>query len=157
MHACVHTDCGGWGEARLNIIHIYSYEFLENPWWYWGRALWGSGAQSLSVSHFFDYRKQLSFSLCDLPWVWYSAHKHVDPRLVRPKGWWRWLFLTSLPTHQSIKLLTVFSKWGHAAFQGRSLLCPTLPSKVIKLFFSASLKTLSLRFDSALLHAEAEL
>ena len=32
------------------------------------RALWGSWAQGLCVPHFFDYRKEPSFSLHDLPW-----------------------------------------------------------------------------------------
>ena len=42
-------------------------------------------------------------------------------------------------------------------FKGRSPLCPPLLGKAIKLFFSTSPKTLSLRFDSALVYREAEL
>ena len=38
---------------------------------------------------------------------------------------------------------------GPTVFEGTSLLCPHLPGKSIKLFFSTSLKTLSLRFKLA--------
>jgi len=38
---------------------------------------------------------------------------------------------------------------SHTVFKDRSSLCPSLPDKAIKLFFSISPKTLSLRFDLA--------
>ena len=41
---------------------------------------------------------------------------------------------------------------GTHSFKGRNLLCPPLPGKAIKLFVSTSSKTLSLRFDPALVH-----
>ena len=42
-------------------------------------------------------------------------------------------------------------------FEGRSPLCPPLPGKAIKLFFSTLPETLSLRFYLALVYREAEL
>ena len=50
----------------------------------------------------------------------------------------------------TIKLLTILSKLGDTVFRGRSLPCPPLPGKVIKLSFSTSPKTLSprIRFSS---------
>ena len=41
---------------------------------------------------------------------------------------------------------------GQVVFQGKRLVCPTLPDKAMKQFFSTSPKTLSLKFDSALVH-----
>ena len=58
----------------------------------------------------------------------------------------------SHPWTMAIKLLTKSFWVGHTVFEGRSLLCPPLPGKAIKLFFSTSSKTLSLRFDSAPVH-----
>ena len=46
---------------------------------------------------------------------------------------------------------------GTLGFEGISLLCPTLPGKTIKLFFSTSLQTWSPRFDMAQMYREAEL
>ena len=40
------------------------------------------------------------------------------------------------------------------SFEGTSPLCPPLPGKAIKLFFSTSPKTLSLRFDLAPAHRD---
>ena len=56
--------------------------------------------------------------------LWHVAHKHVDPRPVKPEGWWHWLLLNSPPTHQknvcepitpcfTIKLVTIFPMWEH--------------------------------------------
>ena len=49
------------------------------------------------------------------------------------------------------------SKVGTDGFEGISPVCPPLPGKAIKLSFSTSPRTLSLRFDLALLYREAEL
>ena len=54
------------------------------------------------------------------------------------------------PSTTAIKLLTKFSQVGHTVLRGVSPLCPPLPGKAIKLFFSSSPKTLSARFDLAL-------
>ena len=48
--------------------------------------------------------------------------------------------------------LTKSPQVGTHSFEDMSLLCPPLPGKAIKLFFSTSPQTLSLRFNSALLH-----
>ena len=99
---------------------------------------------------------------------WLTAHKDVDPNQVDLKvdnadscwphhqpirrvsrGWSHLLWTIS------IKLVTIFPKWGH--LKGMSPLCHPLPVNAIKLSFSTSPKTLSLRFDSARVHREAEL
>ena len=54
------------------------------------------------------------------------------------------------------KLLPIFPKLGHVIW-GHEPGLPTLPGKAIKLSFSASPRTLSLRFDSAPVDREAEL
>ena len=89
-------------------------------------------------------------------------HKNIDPRL-ESEGWWCWLPITSWPTSEkNVHELTTpcslnhYYKSSHYPLQGRthrlkgiSPLCPPLPGKAIKLFFSASPKTLSLRFNPA--------
>ena len=91
---------------------------------------------------------------------------------------WCGLLLTSPPTHQKNvhKLITLFEQLlenfskkkkkktshclpqvGTHGFEGMSLLCPPLPGEAIQLFFSTSPKTLSLRFDLALVYRETEL
>ena len=57
----------------------------------------------------------------------------------------------------TIKLLTILSKLRHIVFRGKRPPCPPLPGKVRKLSFSTAPKTLSPRFDSALVYREAEL
>ena len=49
------------------------------------------------------------------------------------------------------------SQDGTLGFEGISLLCSPLPGKAIKLLFSSSPKTMSPRFDSALVYRKAEL
>ena len=51
-----------------------------------------------------------------------------------------------------MKRLTKSSWVGHTGFVGMSLLCPPLPDKAMKLFFSTSPKTLPLRFNLTLVH-----
>ena len=177
--------------------------------------------------HFFDYRKQASFSLHDLPWLPRGRFKQLliregrgckarekptvkrnnsaalgqgpsspsrdthkislscfvdtetptrweklsvkdgvlptsteTPDRLEPEGWWCRLPLTSPPTHQKnvhkriTPSLNHYYKTPHYplqvgthSFEGISLLWPPLPGKAIKLFFSASPKTLSLRFN----------
>ena len=78
--------------------------------------------------------------------------------------------LSSPPTHQSNVCELIKSSLNHyyktchylpqvgtLGFEGISLLCPTLPGKTIKLFFSTSLQTWSPRFDIAQMYREAEL
>ena len=51
----------------------------------------------------------------------------------------------------------VLPQVGTLGLEGISLLCPPLPGKAVKLSFSTSPKTLSLRFDLASVHREVEL
>ena len=55
------------------------------------------------------------------------------------------------------KLITIFPKWRRLVLRALALCVPPSPDKVIKLSFSTSPKTLSLRFGSALVRREAEL
>ena len=55
------------------------------------------------------------------------------------------------------KLITVFPKWGRLVLRALALCVPPSLEEVIKLSFSISPKTLSLRFGSALVRREAEL
>ncbi|CAI9179392.1 unnamed protein product [Rangifer tarandus platyrhynchus] len=78
------------------------------------------------------------------------------------------LLLNSPPTHQKnvseltpslsnyYKISHRFLQAGTQSFESVSLLWPPLPSKVIKLSFSTSLKTLSQRFNLTLACREAE-
>ena len=83
------------------------------------------------------------------------------PDRLEGKGWWCWLPLTSPPTNQkNVHELTMPSlnhyyktphytlQVGTHSFEGISPLWPPLPGKAIKLFFSTSPKTLSLRNNS---------
>ena len=67
--------------------------------------------------------------------------------------------LSSNPTLEpiSIKLLTKSSWVGTHSFSGQEPTVSPFAGKAIKLSFSTSPKTLSLRFDSALVYREAEL
>lgn len=95
---------------------------------------------------------------------------NADPRPVGPEGWPYGLLLISLPTHQKnihelvtpyvnnyYKTCHCLSQDGTLGFEGISLLCSPLRSKAIKLLFSSSPKTMSPRFDSALVYRVAEL
>ena len=86
---------------------------------------------------------------------------HTQDRL-EPEGWWCQLPLTSPPTNQKkVHELTTPSSLNHyykapryplqvgtLSFESVTALWPPLPGKAIKLFFSTSPKTLSLRFNS---------
>ena len=72
--------------------------------------------------------------------LWHVAHKHVDPRPVKPEGWWCLLLLLSLSTHQknahklimpsfTIKLVTIFSKWGHMILRAQTHCVPLCLAK----------------------------
>ena len=67
--------------------------------------------------------------------------------------------LSSNPTLEpiSIKLLTKSSWVGTHSFSGQEPTVSPFAGKAIELSFSTSPKTLSLRFDSALVYREAEL
>ena len=67
--------------------------------------------------------------------------------------------LSSNPTLEpaSVKLLTKSSWVGIHSFSRQEPTVSPLAGKAIKLSFSTSPKTLSLRFDSALVYGEAEL
>ena len=71
--------------------------------------------------------------------------------------------VTSPPTNQKNVHQLITPSWNHYcktphyplkvrthSFEGISLLCPPLPGKAVKLFFSTSPKTLSLRFNAVL-------
>ena len=110
------------------------------------------------------------FTNTEIPSRWeklmVSCPQACRPRPVGLEGWC-WLPLTSLLTHQKkcpetdhaliyYKTSPYVSKVGTDGFEGISPLCPPLPGKAIKLSFSTSPRTLSLRFDLALLYREAE-
>ena len=80
---------------------------------------------------------------------------------LKPEGWWCWLPLASPPVNQKNAHELIMPSLNHCyknpcfplqvgtdRFEGIILLCPPLPAKAVKLFFSTSLKTLSLRFNS---------
>ena len=58
------------------------------------------------------------------------------------------------PWAAATKLLNNPPGLGHMTFEGTSPPCRPLPGKAIRLFFSTSHQTLSLRFDSALVHRD---
>ena len=86
----------------------------------------------------------------------YAAHKHIDPRLVGTRRL-KMLTHTYLITNQSeecswvdhaLLLDPLLRPLGQdIQFWGHSPLCPPLPGKAIKLFFSTSPKTLSPKFN----------
>ena len=61
-----------------------------------------------------------------------------------------WSLLATPPWTFAIKLLTKSPLAWNTVFEGMSLLCHPLPGKAIELFFPTSPKTLSPRFNSAL-------
>ena len=62
-----------------------------------------------------------------------------------------WSLSVTLPLNHCYKTPhQIPPAWRHIGFVSTSPLCPPLPGKAIKLFFSTSSKTLSLQYDSAL-------
>ena len=73
----------GWQNLRLLVSDMHlpypviSLHFLSK-YQILSRTLWGSWAQKpFCVFHFFDYRKQASFSIHEFPWVPLSRFKQL--------------------------------------------------------------------------------
>ena len=84
----------------------------------------------------------------------------LTPHQLEPEGWWCWLLVTSPPTNQkNVPALSTPSLNHHYAAShyplqagihssvGSSPLCPPLSGQTVKLLFSTSSRTLSLRFN----------
>ena len=151
---------------------------LEHPLWLKpSGALWGSWARRPFLSR---VSCRQDSSLHGLPWVpkgrfeqllikGGTAKKPPEARLKGPEKLIKIRRLTTWgPAHTLILSATPPLNRCHktphqtplgwdTVFEGRSPLCPPLPRKARKLFYSTSPKTLSPRFDSALVYREAEL
>ena len=68
-------------------------------------------------------------------------------RMIREGYWGEKMMLKPASVHHPLQVRT------HSS-EGTGPLWPPLPGKAIKLFFSTSPKTLSLTFDSALMHGD---
>ena len=68
-----------------------------------------------------------------------------------------WSLSVTYPWTIAVKLLVIFSWVEHTVLRGMSPVCPPLPDKAIKLFFSTWPKSLTLRFDLELVHRDGVL
>ena len=127
----------------------------------WARSCFPINGYTVSWSYFADTETPSRWETLCCPQV-------CGPQTVGPESWWCWLPLSSPPAHQKNvhELITPYFYYktchslpqvGTLGLEGISLLCPPLPGKAVKLSFSTSPKTLSLRFDLASVHREVEL
>ena len=134
------------------------YNCLEKPM---DRGAWQATVHGVSKSP--TSLKQLSMHPdTETPTRWEKLTL-CCPQALKPEGWWCWFRLTSPPINQKnvhkliMPCLNHYYESPHhtlqvgtCTFEGISLLWSPLPGRAIKLFFSTSPKTLSLRFNLVL-------
>ena len=117
----------GGGHATLSSILTWSITMGKGAWW--GTVQWLQGVRHKKVC------KESTKS------VWANKHIHTGPAHT--------LILSAIPplNHFYKAPHQILLGWDTSFLKSRIPLCPPFPGKPIRLFFSISPKTLSVRFD----------